>query len=98
MCALCHYCACACACLLPYSIVHLSEGDVTHFTSIIDPAQSSTLSIGSPQLVPNEQGAPSRRVTVTLTADARVMDYELSCQWLETFGSMVEAPDTSGLV
>ena len=94
MCALYHYYACAHV-LLPCSIVHLSEGDVTHFTSIIDPTQSSTLSIGSPQLVPNEQGAPSRRVTVTLTTDTRVMDYELSCLWLETFRSVVEAPGTS---
>ncbi len=81
-----------------YSLYHLEGADIVHFTSIGGPTSSSVLCIGSSHLVLNDQGAPSKRVTVTLTADARLFDYELSCRWLQTFCSIVEAPETSGLL
>lgn len=81
-----------------YSLYHLEGANIAHFTSIGDPTSSSVLCIGSPHLVLNDQEVPSKRVTVTLTADARLLDYELSCHWLQTFCSIVEAPDTSGLL
>ncbi len=81
-----------------YSLYHLEGANIAHFTSIGDPTSSSVLCIGSPHLVLNDQEVPFKRVTVTLTADARLLDYELSCHWLQTFCSIVEAPDTSGLL
>ncbi len=81
-----------------YSVYHLEGVNISHFTTVMDPTSSSTLCVGSSRLVLNHQGALSRHATLTLTADARVMDIELCCHWLETFCSIVETPDTSGLL
>jgi len=71
---------------------------VTEFTAIINPPHASIMAVGTLQAALNEQGTVSCYINATLSCDARVVDYELACQWLEEFRRIVEAPTSHGLL
>ena len=77
--------------------------DIKEFTAIINPPQSAILSVGSIEAAPapptlNEGRDIVRVVRVTLSCDARVIHYELACQWLDMFRSIVHHPTAQGLL
>lgn len=79
------------------SISNLGMYGITEFTAIINPPQSAILAVGRAQLRPTISGdgglvGVSRTILVTLSCDARVIDYELACGWLETFRKIMESP------
>ncbi len=81
-----------------YSISILNVDDVREFWPILDPQHASTLAIGGLEMRPDKQGQPSPCVTVSLSCDSRVVDYELACRWLELFRRIVESPSSQGLL
>ena len=77
---------------------------VHNFTAIINPPQAAILSVGALQasLIPSDdQQGELKKVTTTtatLSCDARVIQTELACQWLNTFSRIVEQPTAQGLL
>jgi pyruvate dehydrogenase E2 component (dihydrolipoamide acetyltransferase) len=73
--------------------------DVSHFTAIINPPQSSILAIGSvvPTLVPadNEKGFETKQIMkATISADHRIVDGAMAARWMSSFKSYLENPLT----
>lgn len=67
---------------------------ISHFTAIINPPQACILAVGASRLVPGESpdSSPETRMTVQLSADARVVDDLLASQFLEAFREVIENP------
>ena len=83
---------------LPHRVAPLTSSHLTHFTSIVHPQQSATLTTGGVQLELSTDGTPSKYITATLSCDARVLDYEVASQWLDEFRSSLEDPSGHGLL
>ena len=78
-----------------FSVSNLGMYGVKEFSAIINPPQSAILAIGaaSPRPVVEDGQVVVRRVmTVTLSADHRVIDGALAAQWIAAFVDLVEHP------
>ena len=89
--------------LLFCSITNLGGHGIKKFSAIINPPQSAILAVGSLEAVPTlasngKDFEVTRMMTVTMSCDIRVIDYELACQWLEAFKTVMQCPTTHGLL
>ena len=78
-----------------FSVSNLGMYGVTEFSAIINPPQSAILAIGAAadRAVVEEGAVVVRKVmTVTLSADHRVIDGALAAQWIAAFVDLVEHP------
>ncbi|HEY8318613.1 MAG TPA: dihydrolipoamide acetyltransferase family protein [Amnibacterium sp.] len=78
-----------------FSISNLGMFGVREFSAIINPPQSAILAVGAAQQRPVVvDGAleVATMMTVTLSADHRVIDGALAAQWLAAFTAAVEQP------
>lgn len=78
-----------------FSVSNLGMHGVEEFAAIINPPHSGILAVGtaSPRPVVTEDGIESATVmTVTLSADHRVMDGALAATWLAAFKKRIENP------
>jgi pyruvate dehydrogenase E2 component (dihydrolipoamide acetyltransferase) len=78
-----------------FSVSNLGMFGVTRFNAIINPPQSAILAVGAAvESLVVVDGAPAvaKVLTVTLTADHRVMDGALAAQWLAAFVRRIENP------
>ncbi len=78
-----------------FSISNLGMYGVKEFTAIINPPQSAILAVGAaaPRAVVEDDRIVSRRVmTVTLSADHRVIDGAVAARWIAAFVELVEHP------
>lgn len=80
-----------------FSVSNLGMYGVEEFAAIINPPHSGILAVGaaSPRPVVSDSGIESATVmTVTLSADHRVMDGALAATWLVAFKKRIENPLT----
>jgi pyruvate dehydrogenase E2 component (dihydrolipoamide acetyltransferase) len=80
-----------------FAVSNLGMYGVTEFSAIINPPQSAILAVGAarPQpVVVDGELAVGTVMTVTLSADHRVLDGALAAQWLAAFVKRVENPLT----
>jgi pyruvate dehydrogenase E2 component (dihydrolipoamide acetyltransferase) len=78
-----------------FAVSNLGMYGVTEFSAIINPPQSAILAVGlaRPQaVVDNGELAVGTVMTVTLSADHRVLDGALAAQWLAAFVKRIENP------
>ena len=78
-----------------FAVSNLGMYGVTEFSAIINPPQSAILAVGraTPQPVVVEDRIEVGQVmTVTLSADHRVLDGALAAQWLAAFVRLIENP------
>lgn len=79
-----------------FSVSNLGMHGTEQFTAIINPPHSGILAVGAAAKRPvvGEDGelAVATVMTVTLTADHRVMDGALAAQWLSAFVRRIENP------
>jgi pyruvate dehydrogenase E2 component (dihydrolipoamide acetyltransferase) len=79
-----------------FTLTNLGMFAVTAFTAIITPPQVATLATARPvRRPPVDERTPGAAsiMTVTLSADHRVVDGADAARWLETFKALVEAPE-----
>ncbi|TYL54432.1 dihydrolipoamide acetyltransferase family protein [Agromyces mariniharenae] len=78
-----------------FSVSNLGMYGTTEFTAIIDPPRSGILAVGAatprPVVVDGELVAATV-MTVTLSADHRVLDGAVGARWLAAFTALVEHP------
>ncbi|MGW4930163.1 dihydrolipoamide acetyltransferase family protein [Agromyces sp. NPDC004153] len=78
-----------------FSVSNLGMYGTTEFTAIIDPPRSGILAVGAatprPVVVDGELVAATG-MTVTLSADHRVLDGAVGARWLAAFTALVEHP------
>lgn len=65
---------------------------ITEFSAVINPPQACILAVGSSRLVLNSDAQPETHMTVTLSADARIVDDFLAARFLEAFREVMEEP------
>jgi pyruvate dehydrogenase E2 component (dihydrolipoamide acetyltransferase) len=78
-----------------FAVSNLGMYGVTEFSAIINPPQSAILAVGlaRPQAVVDDgELAVGTVMTVTLSADHRVLDGALAAQWLAAFVKRIENP------
>lgn len=78
-----------------FAVSNLGMYGVTEFSAIINPPQSAILAVGraTPQpVVVDDRIEVGQVMTVTLSADHRVLDGALAAQWLAAFVRLVENP------
>ena len=78
-----------------FSISNLGMYGVKEFSAIINPPQSAILAVGAAApraVVEGDQVVVRRVMTVTLSADHRVIDGALAAQWIAAFVDLVEHP------
>lgn len=79
-----------------FSVSNLGMLGIREFSAIINPPQAGILAVGAaaPQPVVAEDGplAVATVMTVTLSADHRVLDGALAAQWLGAFQQLIENP------
>jgi pyruvate dehydrogenase E2 component (dihydrolipoamide acetyltransferase) len=82
-----------------FSISNLGMFGVNHFSAVINPPQAAILAVGTTvkRVVPNDKDAENpfktvNAMTVTLSADHRVVDGAVGAQWLAEFKKYVEDP------
>lgn len=77
------------------SVSNLGMYGSAEFTAIIDPPRSGILAVGAamprPVVVDGELGVATV-MTVTLSADHRVLDGAVAARWLAAFASLIERP------
>lgn len=80
-----------------FSISNLGMYGVDEFSAILNPPQSGILAVGAaaqqPVVIDGELGVGTV-MTVTLSADHRVVDGALGAQWLQAFKTRIEHPLT----
>ena len=70
---------------------------VREFAAVINPPQGAILAVGAGEqrpVVKDGQLAVATVMTVTLSADHRVVDGAVGAEWLQAFKGYVEAPVT----
>ncbi|MBL5972274.1 MAG: 2-oxo acid dehydrogenase subunit E2 [Candidatus Leucobacter sulfamidivorax] len=80
-----------------FSISNLGMYGVDEFSAILNPPQSGILAVGAASqqpIVVDGELAVGTVMTVTLSADHRVVDGALGAQWLQAFKSRIEHPLT----
>jgi pyruvate dehydrogenase E2 component (dihydrolipoamide acetyltransferase) len=78
-----------------FAVSNLGMYGVTEFSAIINPPQSAILAVGLARqqpVVDNGVLAVGTVMTVTLSADHRVLDGALAAQWLAAFVARIEHP------
>ncbi len=78
-----------------FAVSNLGMYGVTEFSAIINPPQSAILAVGLARqqpVVEDGQLAVGTVMTVTLSADHRVLDGALAAQWLAAFVRRIEHP------
>jgi pyruvate dehydrogenase E2 component (dihydrolipoamide acetyltransferase) len=78
-----------------FAISNLGMFGVDEFSAIINPPQSGILAVGAAKQRPVVQDgvlAVGTTMTVTLSADHRVIDGALGAQWLASFIGFIESP------
>jgi len=78
-----------------FSVSNLGMYGVSRFDAIINPPQSAILAVGAAAervLVVDGVAAVGKVLTVTFTADHRVMDGALAARWLAAFVRRIEDP------
>ncbi len=78
-----------------FTISNLGMFDVEHFEAIINPPQAAILAVGAAiqkPVVRQGQMAVGYEMTVTLSADHRVIDGSVAAQFLQTLRQMLENP------
>ena len=78
-----------------FSVSNLGMYGVDEFSAILNPPQSGILAVGSAKervIVVDGQVAVGSVMTVTLSADHRVLDGALAAEWLTAFVKKVETP------
>ncbi len=81
-----------------FSISNLGAYGVREFAAVINPPQAAILAVGAAEpraVVLDGQLAVATMVTVTLSADHRVIDGALAAQWLAAFKQHVENPQAN---
>jgi len=71
--------------------------NVKDFTAIIKPPQASILAIGGTRFALSTDNILQKVMTVTLSCDGRIVDYEQAGKFLEAFKKNVENPANAGL-
>ncbi|MGB2159668.1 MAG: pyruvate dehydrogenase complex dihydrolipoamide acetyltransferase [Candidatus Puniceispirillaceae bacterium] len=80
-----------------FTISNLGMYGVREFAAVINPPQGAILAIGAGEqrpVVHDGQLAVATVMTVTLSADHRVVDGAVGAQWLQAFKGYIEAPVT----
>ncbi|HWR84627.1 MAG TPA: 2-oxo acid dehydrogenase subunit E2, partial [Rhodoglobus sp.] len=78
-----------------FAVSNLGMYGITEFSAIINPPQSAILAVGAarPQpVVVDGELAVGSVLTVTMSADHRVIDGALAAQWLAAFQRHIEHP------
>jgi pyruvate dehydrogenase E2 component (dihydrolipoamide acetyltransferase) len=78
-----------------FAVSNLGMYGVTEFTAIINPPQAAILAVGAARqqpVVDNGELAVGWLMTVTLSADHRVLDGAVAAQWLAAFVKRIENP------
>ncbi len=78
-----------------FCISNLGMYGITEFSAVINPPQSAILAIGGIEdqpVVKNGAIVPGKRLTLTLSADHRVVDGALGAQFLKTVQRLLENP------
>ncbi|MBN2843764.1 MAG: 2-oxo acid dehydrogenase subunit E2, partial [Sedimentisphaerales bacterium] len=78
-----------------FTITNLGMFGTEEFSAIINPPESGILAVGAiSEGVKVENGAmkPTRLMTMTLSADHRVLDGVVAAQFMQTLGNMLENP------
>lgn len=78
-----------------FSISNLGMYGVDEFSAILNPPQSGILAVGAASqrpIVVDGELAVGTVMTVTLSADHRVVDGALAAQWLQAFKTRIEHP------
>jgi pyruvate dehydrogenase E2 component (dihydrolipoamide acetyltransferase) len=79
-----------------FSVSNLGMYGIREFSAILNPPQSGILAVGAaaPRVVVADDGTPAVAtvMTVTLSADHRVLDGALAAQWLGAFVRLIENP------
>lgn len=81
-----------------FSVSNLGMYGTAEFAAIINPPQSGILAVGAARDVPvaseNGELAVAKVMTVTLSADHRVLDGAVAAEWLAAFQRRIENPLT----
>ena len=80
-----------------FTISNLGMYGVREFAAVINPPQGAILAVGAGEqrpVVRDGQLAVATMMTVTLSADHRVVDGAVGAEWLQAFKGYVEAPVT----
>ncbi len=80
-----------------FTISNLGMYAVREFAAVINPPQGAILAVGAGEqrpVVKDGQLAVATMMTVTLSADHRVVDGAVGAEWLQAFKGYVEAPVT----
>ena len=80
-----------------FTISNLGMFGIREFAAVINPPQGVILAVGAGEerpVVRNGQLAVATVMTVTLSADHRVVDGAVGAEWLQAFKGYIEAPVT----
>jgi pyruvate dehydrogenase E2 component (dihydrolipoamide acetyltransferase) len=80
-----------------FTISNLGMFGIREFAAVINPPQGAILAVGAGEerpVVRNGQLAVAAVMTVTLSADHRVVDGAVGAEWLQAFKGYIEAPVT----
>ncbi|MFV0253112.1 MAG: dihydrolipoamide acetyltransferase family protein [Beutenbergiaceae bacterium] len=80
-----------------FAVTNLGMYGTTEFTAILNPPQSGILAVGAAQqqpVVTDGELAVAQVMTVTLSADHRVIDGAIAARWLAAFQAVLEHPLT----
>ena len=80
-----------------FTISNLGMFGIREFAAVINPPQGAILAVGAGEerpIVRNGQLAVATLMTVTLSADHRVVDGAVGAEWLQAFKGYIEAPVT----
>lgn len=81
-----------------FAVSNLGMYGITEFSAILNPPQSGILGVGAARRMPvvNDQGEleAATVMTVTLSADHRVLDGAVAAEWLRAFQRRIENPLT----
>ena len=79
-----------------FAVSNLGMFGTTEFSAILNPPQSGILAVGAARVMPvvddNGELAVGAVMTVTLSADHRVLDGALAAEWLAAFQRRIEHP------
>jgi pyruvate dehydrogenase E2 component (dihydrolipoamide acetyltransferase) len=78
-----------------FSVSNLGMYGTQEFSAIINPPHSGILAVGAAKkkpIVVNDELVVGTVMTVTLSADHRVLDGALAARWLDAFVSLIENP------
>ena len=80
-----------------FTISNLGMYGIREFAAVINPPQGAILAVGSGEqraVIKNGELAIATVMSVTLSADHRVVDGALGAQWMKVFKGFIENPVT----